>query len=113
MAEYDGYERLEWKHSYARVYTPSGRYEPQGVFMSFEHYNVEVRDRVKCISGMEGKCYNIAFDLTMFSLQKCRDLVDKSVASQTVSSSYLQKPHLMGFPMHILYDYELRAAASA
>ena len=55
LAEYDGYERLEWKHSYARVYTPQGRYEPQGVFMSFEHYNVEVRDRVKCISGMEGK----------------------------------------------------------
>ena len=23
--------------------------------MSFEHYNVEVRDRVKCISGIEGR----------------------------------------------------------
>lgn len=29
-------------------------YHPDGVFMSFQSYNVEVRDRVKCISGVEG-----------------------------------------------------------
>ena len=43
-----------WQHSYSKVYRPSGKYTPHGVFMSFEHYNVEIRDRVKCISGMEG-----------------------------------------------------------
>lgn len=50
----DGFERFEWRHSYSQVYPPKHKYSPKGVFMSFEHYNVEVRDRVKCISGMEG-----------------------------------------------------------
>lgn len=54
IAQYDGYERFEFSHSYSKVYTPRGTYRPDGVFMSFEGYNVEVRDRVKCISGIEG-----------------------------------------------------------
>ena len=56
VSEYDGFNRFEWKHSYSQVYQPQGRYTPEGIFMSFEHYNVEVRDRVKCISGIEGTC---------------------------------------------------------
>ncbi len=51
----EGEERFEYKHSYSRVYEPDGKYSASGIFMSFEHYNVEVRDRVKCISGVEGK----------------------------------------------------------
>ncbi|XP_048471987.1 D-glucuronyl C5-epimerase [Rhincodon typus] len=54
IAQYDGYDRFEFSHSYSKVYTPRGTYRPDGVFMSFEGYNVEVRDRVKCISGIEG-----------------------------------------------------------
>ncbi|ELT98477.1 hypothetical protein CAPTEDRAFT_225290 [Capitella teleta] len=54
LVQYDGFERFEWKHSYSRVYEPQGKYSPEGIFMSFEHYNVEFRDRVKCISGIEG-----------------------------------------------------------
>ncbi|XP_067874223.1 D-glucuronyl C5-epimerase B isoform X2 [Heterodontus francisci] len=54
IAQYDGYDRFEFSHSYSKVYTPRGTYRPDGVFMSFEGYNVEVRDRVKCISGVEG-----------------------------------------------------------
>ncbi|XP_077998489.1 D-glucuronyl C5-epimerase-like [Glandiceps talaboti] len=54
IAEYDGYERFEWQHSYSKVYYPKDGYKPDGVFMSFDHYNVELRDRVKCISGVEG-----------------------------------------------------------
>lgn len=47
-------QHFDWQHSYSRVYPPGEKYTPQGVFMSFAHYNVEVRDRVKCISGAEG-----------------------------------------------------------
>lgn len=47
-------QHFDWQHSYSRVYPPGDKYTPGGVFMSFEHYNVEVRDRVKCISGAEG-----------------------------------------------------------
>ncbi|XP_070561426.1 D-glucuronyl C5-epimerase B-like [Ptychodera flava] len=54
IAEYDGYERFEWQHSYSKVYYPKEIYNPEGLFMSFDHYNVELRDRVKCISGVEG-----------------------------------------------------------
>lgn len=61
-----GMEELTWKHSYAKVYEVSqmegkaGRkrwlseYQHDGVFMSFEHYRVEIRDRVKYISAKEG-----------------------------------------------------------
>ncbi|NXF89854.1 GLCE epimerase, partial [Eubucco bourcierii] len=54
IAQYDGYDRFEFSHSYSKVYTQRAPYHPDGVFMSFEGYNVEVRDRVKCISGVEG-----------------------------------------------------------
>ncbi|XP_033904356.3 D-glucuronyl C5-epimerase-like [Acipenser ruthenus] len=54
IAQYDGYERFEFSHSYSRVYAQREPYHRDGVFMSFEGYNVEVRDRVKCISGVEG-----------------------------------------------------------
>ncbi|XP_038623301.1 D-glucuronyl C5-epimerase isoform X2 [Tachyglossus aculeatus] len=54
IAQYDGYERFEFSHSYSKVYAQRAPYHPDGVFMSFEGYNVEVRDRVKCISGVEG-----------------------------------------------------------
>lgn len=50
----DGYERFEWAHSHSKVYRPKGKYDPRGVFMFFENYNVEPRDRVKCVSGTEG-----------------------------------------------------------
>ncbi|KAB0795343.1 hypothetical protein PPYR_12182 [Photinus pyralis] len=54
LAVYDGLERFEWSHSYGRVYHPKGKYDPKGVFMYFENYNVEVRERVKCVSAIEG-----------------------------------------------------------
>ncbi|RZC42423.1 D-glucuronyl C5-epimerase, partial [Asbolus verrucosus] len=54
LATYDGLERFEWSHSYSKVYHPKGKYDPRGVFMYFENYNVEVRDRVKCVSATEG-----------------------------------------------------------
>lgn len=55
LATYDhGVERFEWSHSYGQVYHPRGKYDPRGIFMYFEKYNVEARDRVKCISALEG-----------------------------------------------------------
>ncbi|XP_041977576.1 D-glucuronyl C5-epimerase isoform X2 [Aricia agestis] len=50
----NGVERFEWSHSYSKVYHPKKTYDPRGTFTTFENYNVEVRDRVKCISGVEG-----------------------------------------------------------
>lgn len=43
-----------WLHSNAKVIRPKGRYNPTGVFTYFENYQVESRDRVKCISGKFG-----------------------------------------------------------
>ncbi|XP_053844617.1 D-glucuronyl C5-epimerase isoform X1 [Vidua macroura] len=54
IAQADGAERFEFSHSYSKVYAQRAPYRPDGVFMSFEGYNVELRDRVKCISGVEG-----------------------------------------------------------
>ncbi|XP_053625385.1 D-glucuronyl C5-epimerase B isoform X2 [Plodia interpunctella] len=50
----DGVEKFEWSHSYSKIYHPKKKYDPRGTFTTFENYNVEVRDRVKCISGVEG-----------------------------------------------------------
>ena len=47
-------EHFDWQHSYAHVYMNEEKYKSDGIFMSFEHYSVETRDRVKCISGIEG-----------------------------------------------------------
>ncbi|XP_030387198.1 D-glucuronyl C5-epimerase B isoform X2 [Scaptodrosophila lebanonensis] len=45
---------FNWMHSNSKVNYPKGKYDPHGVFTYFENYNVEVRDRVKCISAVEG-----------------------------------------------------------
>ncbi|XP_055331960.1 D-glucuronyl C5-epimerase-like [Paramacrobiotus metropolitanus] len=45
---------FNWQHSYAKLILPKLPYESDGIFMSFDNYNVEVRDRVKCISAIEG-----------------------------------------------------------
>ncbi|XP_061711746.1 D-glucuronyl C5-epimerase [Cydia pomonella] len=50
----DGVEKFEWSHSYSKIYHPKKKYDPRGTFVTFENYNVEVRDRVKCVSGTEG-----------------------------------------------------------
>lgn len=54
MATNDGLERFEWSHSYSKSVRPKGKYDARGVFMTFENYNVEVRERVKCVSGSDG-----------------------------------------------------------
>ncbi|KAG7307015.1 hypothetical protein JYU34_007148 [Plutella xylostella] len=50
----DGTEKFEWSHSYGKIYHPKKKYDPTGTFTTFENYNVEVRERVKCISGIDG-----------------------------------------------------------
>lgn len=47
-----GTHRFDWSHSNSKVNYPKG-YDPRGIFMYFENYNVETRDRVKCISASE------------------------------------------------------------
>lgn len=42
---------FEWNHSYGKVNLPRNQYDSKGIFMYFENYNVEVRDRVKCIDA--------------------------------------------------------------
>ncbi|XP_054738605.1 D-glucuronyl C5-epimerase B [Anastrepha obliqua] len=46
--------RFAWMHSNAKVNVPKGKYDTRGRFAYFENYNVEVRERVKCISAAEG-----------------------------------------------------------
>ncbi|XP_076047168.1 D-glucuronyl C5-epimerase isoform X2 [Oratosquilla oratoria] len=54
LVDEGGTEVFEWSHSYSKVYEPQGPYHPYGTFLNFQLYNVEARDRVKCISGTEG-----------------------------------------------------------
>lgn len=43
-----------WSHSYGKINLPRATYDSKGVFAYFENYNVEIRDRVKCISARLG-----------------------------------------------------------
>ena len=45
---------FDWSHSYSRVIHPSAPYDHRGIFLFFHTYSVETRDRLKCISGVEG-----------------------------------------------------------
>lgn len=45
---------FEFSHSYGKINLPRAIYDSKGIFMYFENYNVEVRDRVKCISAESG-----------------------------------------------------------
>lgn len=38
----NGPARFEWSHSNAKINYPKGTYDPKGIFMYFENYNVEV-----------------------------------------------------------------------
>jgi len=54
LATWKGQPLFEWSHSYSKIYKPTKNYDSSGAFMYFSNYNVEVRDRVKCISAVEG-----------------------------------------------------------
>ncbi|XP_059224462.1 D-glucuronyl C5-epimerase isoform X2 [Stomoxys calcitrans] len=47
-------QQFLWMHSTAKINLPRAKYDSKGLFMYFENYNVEARDRVKCISAAEG-----------------------------------------------------------
>lgn len=38
-----GVQQFDWSHSNAKINVPKGTYDPKGIFMYFENYNVEVR----------------------------------------------------------------------
>lgn len=38
-----GTNRFEWSHTNAKVNYPKETYDPKGIFMYFENYNVEVK----------------------------------------------------------------------
>ena len=56
MKEHYGHAVFDWQHAYSTVYPPNEPYTPEGEFMSFRHYNVEVRERVKCVN-YEGRIF--------------------------------------------------------
>lgn len=40
-----GHPKFDWSHSNAKINYPKGAYDPKGIFMYFENYNVEVSIR--------------------------------------------------------------------
>lgn len=50
----DQKEYFEWSHSYSKIFIPDSVYDSKGVFLWFENYNVETRERVLCVSANEG-----------------------------------------------------------
>ncbi|CAD5115988.1 DgyrCDS4924 [Dimorphilus gyrociliatus] len=50
----DKKQAFSFQHSYSRVIEPESQHTPSGPFMTFKFYNVEIRDRVKCVSAVDG-----------------------------------------------------------
>lgn len=42
-----GAPKFEWQHSNAKINYPKGTYDPKGIFMYFENYNVEVMYQIE------------------------------------------------------------------
>ena len=53
---------LIWRHTTSEIRKPSAKYNPTGPFLWFDHYRVEGRMRVKCISGIESVPVSIQWD---------------------------------------------------
>jgi len=51
----DGEDRFAVNLAVASVYQPTDKYTATGAYMSFQHYEVERRAHLKCISGIEGR----------------------------------------------------------
>lgn len=62
LNSFDGTNRFEFSHSFGKINHPKHSYDPRGIFMYFENYNVETRDRVKCISAIENVPVTIQWD---------------------------------------------------
>jgi len=50
----NGQDRFAINLAASNVHRPTGPYSPTGTYMSFQHYDVERRPHLKCISGIEG-----------------------------------------------------------
>ncbi|CAO1325006.1 unnamed protein product [Diamesa tonsa] len=67
LSTIDSITHFDWNHSYGKVNLPKTIYDPKGIFMYFENYQVEVRDRVKCISASEGVPVSTQWDSTGYN----------------------------------------------
>ncbi|GFO08136.1 D-glucuronyl c5-epimerase [Plakobranchus ocellatus] len=47
-------DTFDFHHANSIVHPPQATYGPGSMFMAFDHYTVETRDRVKCITASEG-----------------------------------------------------------
>lgn len=77
LSSVDGVTHFDWNYSYGKVNLPRSIYDPKGIYLYFENYNVEVRDRVLCISASasvpisvqwESKGYFYATQIAQFGL---------------------------------------------
>lgn len=65
----NGLPKFEWSHSNAKINYPKGTYDPKGIFMYFENYNVEVIDIQKPI---DYKCSVVyPFFVSPFLIVRC------------------------------------------
>lgn len=54
IIEKNGVELFNFSQSYATVHIQKKKYDPRGMFVHFQNYKVEERERVKCVSASEG-----------------------------------------------------------
>uniref|UniRef100_A0A2C9M0S6 heparosan-N-sulfate-glucuronate 5-epimerase n=1 Tax=Biomphalaria glabrata TaxID=6526 RepID=A0A2C9M0S6_BIOGL len=50
----DNVKYYEFQYSYGKVFPPQPTYHPGGVFLNFEKYYVEAREKIKCVTAVDG-----------------------------------------------------------
>ncbi|GFS26354.1 D-glucuronyl C5-epimerase [Elysia marginata] len=54
FGEFDRDDNFNFHHANSIVHPPQATYGPGSMFMAFDRYTVETRDRVKCVTASEG-----------------------------------------------------------
>lgn len=65
---------FSWQHSYSKVIYPPETYSPSSVYLWFQNFNVEERERVKYVSGMHGVPVTSQWDAKghLYPVQVCQ-----------------------------------------
>lgn len=89
-----GPPKFEWSHSNAKINYPKGTYDPKGIFMYFENYNVEVCSilLLKLLFDSDFAFFDVAMPDWHY---QCHYLSSKNV---TLPSSWFTAKGKMHFP---------------
>jgi len=97
----DAKERFVVNHAVANVFQPTEKYNSTGTYMSFQHYEVERRAHLKCISGVEG----LLRVIVLYLLCVCVLLPDCHVLEKEMKCQWFHRVVVVDFLYKRCHDW--------